>query len=120
MVQGRVKRRQVATLLQERNVGVDEVPVCVLCDRQIPRGLRDAHHLIPKSRGGSTTVFMHRACHKQIHALFTETELARHYPSVQALRAHPEVDRFINWIKQKSNDLNPPTRRSRKKGGYGK
>jgi hypothetical protein len=120
VVQGRVKRRQAAALLPERNVGIDDVPVCALCDRQIPLGLCDAHHLIPKSRGGSITVFMHRACHKQIHALFTETELARHYPSVQALRAHPEVDRFINWIKQKSNDLNPPTRRSRKKGGYSK
>lgn len=120
MVQGRVKRRQAAALLQERNVGNDEVPVCALCDRQIPLGLRDAHHLIPKSRGGFTTVFMHRACHKQIHALFTETELARHYPSVQALQAHPEIVRFINWIKQKSNDLNPPTRRSRRKGEFSK
>ena len=116
MVQGRVKRRQSAALLQELNVGIDEVPVCPLCDRQIPPGLRDAHHLIPKSRGGSVTVNMHRACHKQIHALFTETELARQYPSVQALRAHPEIIRFINWIRQKSNDLNPPARRSRKKG----
>jgi hypothetical protein len=59
---------------------------------------------------------LHRACHKQIHALFTETELAKLYPTVQALKAHPEMERFINWVKQKPNDMNPATRRSKKKG----
>jgi len=61
---------------------------------------------------------MHRACHKQVHALFTETELARHYPSTQALRAHPEMARFIDWIADKPSNFNPPTRRSRSKGKF--
>jgi len=51
----------------------------------------------------------------KIHALFTETELARQYSSVEALRAHLEIARFINWVKQKPNDLNLQTRRSRNK-----
>lgn len=90
--------------------------LCELCGRPVPPALRDAHHLVPKSRGGVVTVFMHRACHRQIHALFTETELARHYPSTQALRAHPEIARFIDWVSKKPGDFNPPTRRSRSKG----
>jgi len=116
MAQGRIKRLQSAALLQVQLLKAEEQAVCALCDRSIPSALRDAHHLIPKSCGGSVTVFMHRACHKQVHALFTETELARHYPTPQALREHPEVKRFIDWVQDKPSDFNPPTRRSRKKG----
>ena len=116
MVQGRIKKLKSLTLVQEKQAIAEELSVCALCDRSIPRALRDAHHLIPKSKGGVSTVMMHRACHKQIHALFTETELARQYSTVQALKAHPEMERFINWVKQKPNDMNPPIRRSKKKG----
>ena len=35
---------------------------------------------------------LHRICHRQIHALFSETELARQYNTAEALLAHPEVD----------------------------
>jgi hypothetical protein len=98
-------------------VYVVDLAVCALCDRRIPMRLRDAHHLIPKSRGGTDTVFMHRACHKQIHALFTETELARKYFTIKALQEHPEVARFIDWVKDKPAEFNPPTKRSRSKGG---
>lgn len=115
MVQGRVKRLRSATLIKEKQTVVEEVSICALCNREIPPALRDAHHLIPKSKGGVVTVLLHRACHKQIHALFTETELAKQYPSVEALQAHTEIAKFINWVKQKPNDLNLQTRRSRNK-----
>lgn len=118
MVQGRIKRRQSAALEQERPVLASELSICALCDRPIPPSLRDAHHLVPKSRGGVITVYMHRACHKQIHALFTETELAINYSSLKALYAHPEIARFINWVKDKPSEFNPSTRRSRSKGGF--
>lgn len=118
MAQGRIKRLQSAALSASHPYKAAEPAVCALCDRPVPPTLRDAHHLIPKSRGGDVTVFMHRACHKQIHALFTETQLARHYPSIQALRAHPEIARFILWVQDKPSDFNPPTRRSRSKGRF--
>lgn len=116
MTQGRIKRLQSAALSQSLRVKEAEIVVCALCDRPIPPALRDAHHLIPKSRGGVDIVLMHRACHKQIHALFTETELARHYTTAQALRTHPEMARFIRWVQNKPSDFNPPTKRSRRKG----
>lgn len=116
MTQGRIKRLNSAARSQP--LKVVELEVCELCDRPIPTALRDAHHLTPKSRGGVTTVFLHRACHKQVHAVFTETELARLYPTPQALRAHPEMARFIHWVQNKPNDFNPPTRRSRSKGQF--
>ena len=118
MAQGRIKRLQSSVRSPSHPFKLAEREVCALCDRAIPAALRDAHHLIPKSRGGAITVFMHRACHKQVHALFTETELARFYPSTQALRAHPEMAKFIHWVQDKPNDFTPPTRRSRSKGRF--
>lgn len=115
MVQGRIKRLQSVSRAQESQAKVEEPLLCPVCDRPIPFAVRDAHHLIPKSRGGAVTVLMHRACHRQIHALFTETELARHYASAEALRAHPEMMKFIHWIKEKPNNFNPRIKRSRNK-----
>ena len=90
--------------------------VCPLCERPIPPAQRDAHHLVPKSRGGTNTVLLHRLCHRQVHAMLTETELARHFATVEALRAHPDMARFIDWVRDKPNDLNISTRKSRDKG----
>jgi hypothetical protein len=115
VAQGRIKRLRSETLLEEKQVIVSELFICALCDREIPPALRDAHHLIPKSKRGVATVMMHRACHKQVHALFTETELARQYPSIEALQAHSEIAKFISWVQQKPNGLNLQTRRSRNK-----
>ena len=60
-----------------------------------------AHHLIPRSKGGKETQYLHRICHRQIHALFTETELARRLNSADAIREHPQMQRFIEWVKNK-------------------
>ena len=76
MAKGRIKRLQLASSWQGQSFKADALEVCALCEREIPHRLKDAHHLTPKSRGGVVTVFLHRACHKQVHALFTETELA--------------------------------------------
>ena len=76
-------------------------PLCPLCNRPIPPAQQDAHHLVPKSKGGRHTELLHRICHRQIHALFSETELARHYGSAEALLAHPDVQKFVRWVQGK-------------------
>ena len=88
--------------------------ICPLCDRVIPSGQRDAHHLIPKSKGGRQTQYLHRICHRQIHALFTETELVKQFNSVEALLAHPGIQRFVAWVKTKPTDLMERTRKSQR------
>jgi hypothetical protein len=72
----------------------------------------DAHHLVPKSKGGRPTTCMHRVCHHQSHAVLTETELARQYASVEALLAYPELKVFVAWIKTKPDGLFVSTRKS--------
>lgn len=82
-----------------------------MCGRAIPASQRDAHHLVPKSKGGRDTLFLHRLCHRQVHALFSETELARTYNTAEALLAHPEVARFVAWVKNKPDDFMERTRK---------
>ena len=93
-----------------------EDPVCPLCGRQIPSSQRDAHHLVPKSRGGRETAWLHRICHRQLHALFSEGELASRYNHVDALLAHPDVLRFVQWVRSKPPDFHERTRKSLGKG----
>lgn len=96
------------------NLPAHPVLTCPLCERVIPPAQRDAHHLVPKSKGGRRTEFLHRVCHRQIHALLTETELARQYATVEALLAHPELQAFVAWVKNKPADFFVATRKSRR------
>lgn len=107
---GRIRR----LLQQDRPVVFQPDLICPLCDRVIPPSQRDAHHLVPKSKGGRHTEYMHRICHRQIHALFTETELAKQLNSVEALLAHPGIQRFVAWVKTKPEDLMERTRKSQR------
>ncbi len=88
--------------------------ICPLCDRKIPPSQRDAHHLVPKSKGGRETEYLHRICHRQIHALFTEAELARQFNSVDALLTHPYMAHFVVWVKTKPDDFMERTRKSQR------
>jgi len=73
-------------------------PVCPLCERPIPPDApQSLHHLIPKLKGGKggPTILIHHICHKEIHATLSEAELARSYASVDALRGHPRLAKFL-------------------------
>ncbi len=107
---GRIRR-----LLQQEHVRVLPAElICPLCERKIPPSQRDAHHLVPKSKGGRHTEYLHRICHRQIHALLTETELARQFNSVDALLTHPDVALFVAWVKTKPDDFMERTRKSQR------
>ena len=90
------------------------LPICPLCERPIPKVQQDAHHLVPKSKGGRQTEYLHRICHRQIHALLTETELARQYATIEALLTHPPLVAFVAWVKSKPNDFYERTRKSQR------
>jgi hypothetical protein len=86
---------------------VEAASVCPLCGRMmIPGRSSDEHHLLPKSRGGREKFLVHRVCHRKIHATLSEKELARAYASWEALRAHPEIHRFIQWLANKPPEFN--------------
>ena len=86
--------------------------VCPLCERVIPNALAQAHHWIPKSKGGSETAYLHAICHRQVHALFTESELAKDFGSAERLLADARFAKFVSWIKSKPIDFKQSTRKS--------
>jgi 5-methylcytosine-specific restriction endonuclease McrA len=98
---GRIRKKLIQAQLESLPEPFSGETVCPLCERPIPRDEQDLHHLVPKSHGGGRTVALHRICHRQIHALFTETELARDYASVERLKQHHELARFIRWVRTK-------------------
>ena len=93
----------------------DGWPECDLCRRRVPPQLITLHHLTPRQKGGRAE---HRTplckpCHKQVHATFRNTDLARLYGSIESLREAPLLQPFLKWIRKQSPDRNFKTIRSR-------
>ncbi|MEM0947777.1 MAG: HNH endonuclease [Pseudomonadota bacterium] len=89
-------------------------PTCPLCGRPIPPDVpQSRHHLVPKLKGGKggPVVLLHHFCHREIHATLSETELARDYSTIDALRKHPRLAKFAAWVAKR-----PPGFRSKVPG----
>jgi 5-methylcytosine-specific restriction enzyme A len=87
---------------------------CALCQRQVPEELLTRHHLTPREKGGTAehSTLMCRPCHKQLHATFSNADLARIYPTIDALRAAPQLQSFLKWIRKQKPGRNFRTRQS--------
>ena len=83
---------------------------CFLCGRALG-GRIEWHHVVPKSRGGRETTPLHPICHRTIHSLLSNRELAHDYASADALRSYPQIAKFIAWVQSKDPDFHAPTRR---------
>ncbi|HOP20523.1 MAG TPA: hypothetical protein PK585_10610, partial [Amphiplicatus sp.] len=71
----------------------------------------------PKLKGGAKgpTVLLHEVCHRAIHANLTEVEIARDFATVDDLRAHPSIAKFIEWIRKKDPAFHARTAGPRRK-----
>jgi hypothetical protein len=91
-------------------------PSCPLCQRPLaPGAATDLHHPVPRSYGGTIEVPMHQICHRTIHALFSERELAERYYSFAALLEDPAIQRFVAWVRKRPADYLDRTRWSRER-----
>jgi 5-methylcytosine-specific restriction endonuclease McrA len=87
---------------------------CPLCGRKLVTGSSvNQHHLVPRSRNGRDTIALHRICHAAIHAALSEKELERQYNTMERLREHPQLSRFIAWVRGKPPEFWVRTRRPR-------
>ena len=85
---------------------------CALCGRE---RLLTFHHLIPRTLHSnkwfeknftkddmrSRGIDVCRECHSAIHRFLSEKELGRHYNTLEKLRAHEALARFVAWISKR-------------------
>jgi hypothetical protein len=109
---GKIRKKLIPDYFSDHSASV--TLVCPICERTIPNSQKDAHHLVPKSKGGKTTQYLHRICHRQIHALFSETKLAKELNTADAIKDQPEMQKFIEWVKSKPDDFYERTSKSKK------
>lgn len=101
---------------------------CELCGRTVEEVTK--HHLIPRTRHANKKnkrefdrtevrtrlALLCRPCHKQVHAVLTEKQLERDYNTLDALKAHEEIAKFIDWIKDKPAGTQVAVHSNRRKG----
>ncbi len=84
---------------------------CGICDREKTLTF---HHLIPKKNHRNkwfrknfelgemrnSGIYVCRDCHNKIHQVFSEKELGKTYNRQELISAHPEMEKFIAWIRK--------------------
>lgn len=80
----------------------------------VPEALITLHHLTPKQKGGKAEdrTPLCKPCHKQLHATFSNAELAKEYATIEQLRAAPGMQTFLRWIRRQPGDRTFRTRES--------
>nr|WP_275980370.1 HNH endonuclease [Halalkalibacter alkaliphilus] len=73
---------------------------CQLCERDEVE--ITVHHLTPKEEGGThlPTVDLCIPCHKQIHAIYTNKEIAFRLMTLERLQGDEQLKKFIKWIQK--------------------
>jgi hypothetical protein len=94
-----------------------EPTLCAICERVIPDDQKEDHHLVPKSKGGKIIIPLHSVCHRQIHAIFTESQLAKKFSTTAALLEDPAMQKFVGWIKNKPPGFSDAAKDSREISG---
>jgi len=89
-----------------------ELGTCELCERENVQ--TTVHHLTPKEFGGTwmPTANLCVPCHKQIHALFENEELAVRLNTIEALRKEKKIASFLKWIRKQPSSKIPKIKKA--------
>ncbi|WP_066426851.1 HNH endonuclease [Anabaena sp. 4-3] len=81
---------------------------CELCERKMAD--LTVHHLVPrqntkrKKQDPGPTVDICSACHRQIHALFDNKQLAKEFNTLDKLKQQPQMQKFLAWVRKQDPD----------------
>ena len=92
---------------------MDEGYLCELCERVL-KDATTSHHLVPRACHRRprfrrrftkeellTTVELCRDCHRAVHDLVPdERQLGSEFHTVELLRGHPEIAKFLTWVRK--------------------
>ena len=90
---------------------------CELSHRQMDN--LTVRHLIPRQYSKrkkldiGPTINICSPCHKQIHALFDNKQLARELNSIAKLQQEPKMPKFLSWIKKQNPNKRIVVRRQK-------
>ena len=90
---------------------------CQLCDRDLDK--LTIHHLIPrqtvkrKQAPPGETIDICSACHRQIHTLFSNKELAKNLNTIKKLQDEPKMQKFLTWIRKQKPHKKVKIRRNK-------
>ena len=90
----------------EYNMPMSDELECALCGRPVP--VVTNHHLVPQSIGKRRgikpadlpQVDLCIMCHKQLHALFDNNELAQYLNDIPVLLQHEKIQSYIRFIRK--------------------
>ncbi|PCK22041.1 hypothetical protein CEY02_05695 [Bacillus pumilus] len=96
-------------------MSTQSIGLCELCGRQ--KVLLTEHHLTPREEGGTylPIAFLCIPCHKQVHALYTNQELAARLDTLDALRQDEKLVPYIKWIRKQPASKLVKTKKSRQR-----
>lgn len=78
--------------------------ICQLCNRDVKK--LTEHHLVPRQTvkrnqaESGETVDICSPCHRQIHSLYTNLELAKYLNTINKLQSEPKMRKFLSWIRK--------------------
>ena len=72
--------------------------ICQLCDRKVDKLTK--HHLLPREEGGCEEhiSYICSDCHRQIHALYTNKELAIRLDTIDKLKNDEKIHKYLKFI----------------------
>jgi hypothetical protein len=105
-------------LPDDQNLEPDTGGSCQLRGRRVGERWLTRHHLLPravsrrmrrrklarrelKRRDPARTIALCRPCHRNLHASVSSGDLGQGYDSLEALSAHPDVEKFTEWVRDK-------------------
>lgn len=86
---------------------------CELCHRE--NVVLTKHHLLPREEGGKEEhiAYICEACHKHIHALYTNRELAIRLNTIKDLQEDEKIAKYLKFIRKQPSSKKVRSRKSR-------
>ncbi|MBY0011110.1 HNH endonuclease [Paenibacillus typhae] len=91
---------------------------CELCGRSPLT--TTVHHLVPREKGGALqpTALLCKACHRQIHALYTNDDLVTlGLTTITGLQQDAQIASYLKWIVKQAPGAEPKLRKSQRVRG---
>jgi len=93
---------------------------CPLCERDVPDWMLEDHHLRTKRSDKKTTATLCRPCHRQIHVLWTNTDLRdaqKGLDTVEGLLAQESFQKALGYIRKLAPESDITVRESKHRRG---